>query len=123
MEAFWNRLGGVSGGRGSSRGRLGDVLGCLRADLEVFLRRLAASRPIFDRFVGCFLLFSGNVHFAYVFQCFLLSWASLGGVLAASWGGWGWSWRCLGEILGCLGVSWARFGGVFKASGFVSADL
>ena len=56
LGVSWERLGSVLaaswGVRSSSRGRLGDVLGCLGPDLEASLRRLGSSRPIFDRFVG-----------------------------------------------------------------------
>ena len=54
-----------------------------------------------------FCYFIENVYFAYVFHCFLMSWVSLGGVLAASW-------RRLGVVGaglgGVSGTSWAVFG-------------
>ena len=103
----WRRLGGVSGSRGLSWGCLGDVLGCLGPDLEAFLRVwLRLGRSLIALLVA-FCYFIENVYFAYVFQCFLMSWACLGSVLEASW-------RRLGvfgaRLGGVLGTSWAVLG-------------
>ena len=109
LEASWGHLGLSWGVLGPIWRRLEGVWGRLGRSLIALLVE--------------FCHFTENVYFAYVFQCFLMSWACPGGVLEASWRRFGGSGIVSGASWGRLGVSQGRFGSVLKASGCVSADL